>query len=70
MSDPKISIIVPVYNTEKYLRRCLDSISAQTFTDWECICVDDGASDDSGKILDTYAEKDGRFIIIHKKTRN
>lgn len=67
MENPKISIIVPVYNTEKYLRRCLDSISAQTFTDWECICVDDGSPDDSGSILDEYAEKDGRFVIIHKE---
>ena len=46
--SPKISVIVPVYNTEKYLRRCLDSIAAQTFADWECICVDDGSTDESG----------------------
>ena len=63
---PKISIIVPVYNVEKYLRRCLDSILAQTFTDFECICVDDGSPDGSGKILDEYAEKDSRFVVIHK----
>lgn len=63
---PKISIIVPVYNVEKYLRRCLDSIRAQTFTDFECICVDDGSSDGSGKILDEYAEKDGMFRVIHQ----
>lgn len=61
-----ISIIVPVYNVEKYLRRCLDSIRAQTFTDFECICVDDGSSDGSGKILDEYAEKDSRFVVVHK----
>ena len=61
-----ISIIVPVYNVEKYLRRCLDSILAQTFTDFECICIDDGSSDGSGKILDEYAEKDFRFVVIHK----
>lgn len=66
-STPKISIIVPVYNVEKYLRRCLDSIVAQTFTDWECICVDDGSPDGSGKILDEYAAKDKRFVIIHKE---
>ena len=47
MSDPKISIIVPVYNTEKYLPRCLDPIVTQTFTGGECICVDDGTSDDN-----------------------
>lgn len=67
MNNPKISIIVPVYNVEKYLRRCLDSIVAQTFTDWECICVDDGSPDNSGKILDEYASKDQRFVIIHKE---
>lgn len=66
-SLPKISIIVPVYNVEKYLRCCLDSIVAQTFTDWECICVDDGSPDNSGKILDEYAAKDNRFVIIHKE---
>lgn len=66
LSSPKISCIVPVYNVEKYLRRCLDSIRAQTFTDFECICVDDGSPDGSGKILDEYAEKDSRFVVIHK----
>ncbi|MBO8450212.1 MAG: glycosyltransferase [Spirochaetes bacterium] len=45
---PKISVIVPVYNTARYLARCLDSIAAQTFTDWECVCVDDGSPDESG----------------------
>lgn len=66
ISSPKISIIVPVYNVEKYLRRCLDSILAQTFADFECICVDDGSPDGSGKVLDEYAEKDSRFVVIHK----
>lgn len=64
---PQISIIVPVYNVEKYIHRCLDSIIAQTFTDWECILVDDGSSDNSGKICDEYAEKDNRFKVIHKE---
>ena len=63
---PKISIIVPVYKVEKYLRRCLDSIVAQTFTDWECILVDDGSPDNSGKICDEYAEKDKRFRVFHQ----
>ena len=67
MENPKISIIVPVYNVEKYIRRCLDSIAAQTFTDWECICVDDGTPDASGKICDEYAQKDSRFVVIHKE---
>lgn len=67
MASPKISIIVPVYNVEKYIRRCLDSIAAQTFSDWECICVDDGTPDYSGKICDEYAQKDSRFVVIHKE---
>ena len=45
MDSPKISIVVPVYNVERYLRQCLDSIIAQIFTDWECILVDDGSKD-------------------------
>lgn len=64
---PEISIIVPVYNVEKYIRRCLDSIQSQTFDDWECICVDDGTPDNSGKICDEYAAKDSRFVVLHKK---
>ena len=63
----KISIIVPVYKVEKYLERCLDSIIAQTFTDWECILIDDGSPDNSGKICDEYAKKDERFVVIHQE---
>lgn len=64
---PKISIIVPVYKVEKYLRRCLDSIANQSFTDWECILVDDGSPDNSGKICDEYAENDKRFRVFHQE---
>lgn len=64
---PKISIIVPVYKVEEYLCRCLDSIVAQTFTDWECILVDDGSPDNSGAICDEYAEKDKRFRVFHQE---
>lgn len=64
---PQISIIVPIYNTEKYLHRCIDSILAQTFTDFELILVNDGSTDNSGKICDEYAEKDTRIVVIHKE---
>ena len=64
---PFFSIIVPVYNVAPYLRECLDSVLAQTFTDWECLCVDDGSTDESGAILDEYAQRDARFRIFHKK---
>ena len=64
---PTISIIVPVYKVEPYLRRCLDSIQNQTFTDWECILIDDGSPDNSGSICDEYARKDERFRVIHQE---
>ena len=63
---PKFSIIIPVYNVAPYLRECLDSVLAQTFTDWEAICVDDGSTDGSGAILDEYAAKDSRFRVTHQ----
>ena len=63
---PFFSIIIPVYNVAPYLRECLDSVLAQTFTDWEAICVDDGSTDGSGAILDEYAAKDKRFNVIHQ----
>lgn len=63
----EISIIVPVYQVEKYIKQCVDSILAQTFTDFELILVDDGSKDNSGKICDEYAEKDKRVRVIHKE---
>ncbi|MCQ2958500.1 MAG: glycosyltransferase, partial [Candidatus Gastranaerophilales bacterium] len=66
---PEVSVIMPVYNTEKYLRECLDSIINQTLKDIEIICVDDGSKDDSGKILDEYAQKDNRIKVIHNKNQ-
>ena len=64
---PKISIIIPCYKVEQYLPKCLTSLQAQTFQDWEAICVDDGSPDNSGKILDEYACKDSRIKVIHQK---
>lgn len=63
---PEISIIVPVYKVENYLRRCIDSILAQTFTDFELILVDDGSPDNCPTICDEYANKDFRIVVIHK----
>lgn len=64
---PKISIIIPMYNVEKYLRRCLDSVTNQTFPDFQAICVDDGSPDNSGAIAEEYAAKDKRFVVVHKE---
>jgi glycosyltransferase involved in cell wall biosynthesis len=64
---PLISIIIPVYNVEEYIRLCLDSVLTQTFSDYECILVDDGSPDNCPTICDEYAEKDFRFSVIHKK---
>lgn len=61
-----ISIIIPVYNVEKYLAECLESILAQTYTDFEVILIDDGSPDSSGIICDAYAQKDNRIHVIHQ----
>ena len=66
MTQPKVSIIIPVYNTEKYLRECLDSVIHQTLTDIEIICVNDGSTDGSGAILQEYAKKDTRITCINQ----
>lgn len=63
----KLSIIIPVYNGEKYLSRCLDSLQKQTFKDWQAVFVDDGSSDNSGIILDNFVVTDNRVVVIHKK---
>lgn len=60
------SVIIPVYNAEKYLRPALDSVLAQAYTNWECVCVDDGSTDASATILDEYANRDKRFRIVHQ----
>lgn len=66
MMNPKISVVIPVYNAVKYLRECLDSICTQSFSDWEIVAVDDGSTDESPAILDEYAARDGRVRVIHK----
>ena len=65
--NPKISVIVPVYNVEQYLCRCVDSILAQTFPDFELLLIDDGSKDRSGEICDEYAQKDDRVRVFHKE---
>ncbi|MEN6316050.1 MAG: glycosyltransferase [Clostridiaceae bacterium] len=67
MSNPMISIIVPVYKAETYLYRCIDSILSQTFTSFELILIDDGSPDLCGTICDEYARKDSRVKVIHKE---
>lgn len=64
---PKISIIIPFYNVEKYIAKCIDSILTQTFTDFECILVNDGSPDNSPEICNEYAKKDERIKVIHKE---
>lgn len=64
---PKISVIVPVYRVEKYLRHCVDSILGQSFSDFELILIDDGSPDSCGDICEKYAESDTRVIVIHQK---
>lgn len=64
---PAVSVIVPVYKVEQYLAECIDSILAQTFTDFELILVDDGSPDNCGEICEEYKKKDNRIIVIHKE---
>ena len=61
-----VSVIVPIYKAESYLRKCIDGILLQTFTDFQLILVDDGSPDKSGEICDEYAQKDSRVVVIHK----
>ena len=67
LACPMISIIIPVYKAEKYLHKCIDSIIAQSFKDWELLLIDDGSPDSSGKICDEYAVKDSRIKVFHKE---
>ena len=63
----KISVIVPVFNVEKYLPLCIESIIAQNFNGYEIVCVDDGSTDSSGKMLDEYAQKYNYIKVIHQE---
>ena len=67
MKDYKISIIVPVYNAEKYLKKCVDSLLDQTYRNLEILLIDDGSKDAGGKICDGYAKKDARIRTVHKE---
>ena len=67
-NNPKISVIIPVYNCEKFFKKCLESLKKQTFSDFEAIIVNNGSTDGSGEIAQTFAENDSRFIIINHKS--
>ena len=66
---PNISIIIPVYNGEKYIRQCLDSVINQTYAEIEIICIDDGSTDNTPAILEEYAARDDRFVIVHQENK-
>ena len=70
MFAPDISVIVPVYNTESYLKKCIESIINQTFRNIEIILVDDGSTDTSAEILADYALRDNRIIVIHQENQD
>ena len=69
MEKIKVSVVIPVYNSEKYLKKCLNSVIYQTLKETEIICVDDGSTDSSAKILNEFAEKDSRFILISQENK-
>lgn len=68
-NDQLVSVIIPVYNVEKYLMACVNSVISQTYKEIEIILVDDGSPDSSGKMCDELAKKDSRIKVIHKKRR-
>lgn len=66
-NSPMLSIVIPIFNVEKYLSKCIESVLIQTYDDFELILVDDGSPDNCGRICDDYAKKDNRIIVIHKE---
>ena len=66
---PFVSVIIPTYNVDRYIKKCLDSLLAQTLKELEFLCIDDGSTDASGRILDEYAAKDSRFKVVHQKNQ-
>ena len=67
MNTSRVDIIIPVYNVEPYLRRCLNSVLKQTYKYWRAICIDDGSTDGSPAILEEYAAKDSRIMVVHQE---
>ena len=65
--EPLVSIIVPVYNAQEFLERCINSVLAQEYTNFELILVDDGSTDNSGAVCDSYLNRDARIRVIHKE---
>ena len=65
-AQPRVSVLLPVYNAQQYLAQALDSMLAQTFTDFECICIDDGSADGSLALLERYAQRDSRIVVISR----
>lgn len=66
---PKISVVIPIYNTQSFLARCLDSVLAQTCSDWECILVNDGSTDGSASICEAYCRRDSRFLLKNQSNQ-
>lgn len=66
MTSPKVSVIIPIFNSREYIERCLNSLKNQTWHEWEAICVDDSSTDGTSEILDAYAKNDSRIKVIHK----
>jgi glycosyltransferase involved in cell wall biosynthesis len=66
---PEVSVIIPVYNMEQFLEDCLNSVLAQTFTDFEIVIVNDGSTDRSAAIVEQIATKDNRFVILHQENK-